>query len=271
MTYTETGVSTTIDRLLEAAIPPDGAGAGAGAGVKVTAEQLDRLDQFHLGGLGAVDRMLPSLRIGTDSTVIDVGSGLGGPARRIAELSGATVVGVDITEEYVDAARALTRRVGLEGRVSFQHSGIAEHQPTSPYDAAVTMHVQMNVADKAAWFSAIAARLGPGARLATWEVVSAGSVALTYPMPWSMDGSDSHVVSPDELLSAITSAGFSTLAWVDDTEWVKDWLAAAFGGSQPAGPGIAMLIDDGLTRVINVSSAVQSGAVQIYRGAFVKG
>jgi hypothetical protein len=67
------------------------------------------------------------------------------------------------------------------------------------------------------------------------------------------------------------SAGFSTVAWVDDTEWMKGWLAAAFGGSQPSGPGIAMLIDDGLTRVINLSAAVQSGAVQIYRGAFVKG
>ena len=261
MTYTETGVTTTIDRLLEAAALPD----------QVTAEQLDRLDQYHLGGLDAVDRLLPSLQIGTDSRVLDIGSGLGGPARRIAELSGATVVGVDITDEYVVAATALTRRLGLEDRVSFQHSDIAEHRPISPYDAAVTMHVQMNVADKAAWFSAIAARLAPGARLATWEVVSAGSASLGYPMPWSMDGSDSYVVSPNELETAITAAGFSTIEWVDETEWVKDWFAAAFSGSQPSGPGIAMLIDDGLTRVINLSTAVQSGAVQVYRGAFVKG
>jgi SAM-dependent methyltransferase len=266
MTYTETGVSTTIDRLLEAAALPD----------SVTAEQLDRLDQFHLGGLDAVDRLLPSLRIDAGSTVLDVGSGLGGPARRIAQLSGARVVGVDITEEYVEAARALTRRAGLsrrlgfEDRVSFHHIDIAEHQPISPYDAAVTMHVQMNVADKAAWFSAIAARLAPGARLATWEVVSAGSAPLTYPMPWSMDGSDSHVVPADELETAIKAAGFSTVAWVDETEWAKDWLAAAFGGSRPSGPGIAMLIDDGLTRVINLGAAVQSGAVRIYRGSFVK-
>jgi SAM-dependent methyltransferase len=261
MTYTETGVSTTVDRLLEAAALPD----------SVTAEQLDRLDQYHLGGLDAVDRLLPSLQVGSGSRVLDVGSGLGGPARRIAQLTGATVVGVDITEEYVEAARGLTRRLGLEDRVSFQHSDIAEHRPESPYDAAVTMHVQMNVADKAAWFAAIAARLAPGARLATWEVVSAGSGPLVYPMPWSMDGSDSHVVSPDELRTAITTAGFSTVAWVDETEWVKDWLTAAFGGSRPSGPGIAMLIDDGLTRVINLSAAVQSGAVQIYSGAFVQG
>jgi SAM-dependent methyltransferase len=260
MTYTETGVSTTIDRLLEAAALPD----------SVTAEQLDRLDQFHLGGLDAVDRLLPSLQIDAGSTVLDVGSGLGGPARRIAQLSGATVVGVDITEEYVEAARALSRRLGLEDRVSFHHSDITEHRPISSYDAAVTMHVQMNVADKAAWFSAIGARLAPGARLATWEVVSAGSVPLVYPMPWSMDGSDSHVVPADELETAIKAAGFSTVTWVDDTEWVKDWLAAAFGGSRPSGPGIALLIDDGLTRVINLGAAVQSGAVQIYRGAFVK-
>jgi SAM-dependent methyltransferase len=260
MTYTETGVSATIDHLLEA----------SGRSGSVTPEQLDRLDQFHVGGLDAVDRILPSLQIGAGDTVLDVGSGLGGPARRIAQLTSATVVGVDVTQEYVDAARALTERLSLDDRVSFHHGDIAEHQPTSPYDAAITMHVQMNVADKRAWYSAIASRLAPGARLATWEIVSTGQEALTYPMPWSMDGSDSHVVSPDELHAAISSVGFSTVTWVDDTEWVRQWLAAAFAGTAPAGPGIAMMLDDGLARVLNLGAAVESGAVRIYRGAFVK-
>jgi len=190
--------------------------------------------------------------------------------RRIAQLSGASVVGVDITREYVQAARDLTRRLGLEDRVSFHHGDIVEHRPASPYDAAVTMHVQMNVADKKEWYSAIASRLAPRARLATWEIVSEGEAALAYPMPWSMDGSDSHVVSTGALHTAISSAGVSPVTWVDDTQWVRERLAAAFVGAAPAGPGLVMMLDDGAARVLDLAAVLQSGGLQVYRGAFVK-
>src|SRR5438067_1632219 len=140
MTYGETDLVTAIERLAEADL-------GA-----LTQPQRDQFDQFHSGGSEAVDLLLPGLQLTSHMTVLDVGSGFGGPARQVARASGCTVVGVDITSAYVDAAQALTRAAGLDGQVSFFCSDIASFERTD-FDAAYTMHVQMNVADKSSFFT----------------------------------------------------------------------------------------------------------------------
>lgn len=126
MTYTETGLVASIERL---------AGGDLSA---LTQEQWDRIDQFHAGGPEAVERMLPGLRAAPGMTVLDVGSGFGGPARQIARSSGCEVVGVDITPAYVEAAGALTRAAGLAGQVSFVRSDIAALDRYG-FDAAFTL------------------------------------------------------------------------------------------------------------------------------------
>ena len=168
MTYTETDLAATIEQL---------AGDELAA---LTQPQLDGIDQFHGGGAEAVDRLLPSLGITPAMTVLDVGSGLGGPARQVARSTGCTVVGVDITQSYVDAARALTDAAGLSGQVDFICADIARVERRD-FDAAYTMHVQMNVADKLAFFTGIAGRLRPGARLATFEVCRSGPDNPVFP------------------------------------------------------------------------------------------
>src|SRR6266540_4188661 len=110
MTYTETDLVATIERL---------AGADLAA---LTQPQRDQLDQFHSGGSEAVDRLLPSLRLTAAMTVLDIGSGLGGPARQIAHSSGCTVVGLDITRRLRPGARFATFEVCLTGAT----------QPTPP-------------------------------------------------------------------------------------------------------------------------------------------
>ncbi len=166
MTYTETELVGEIERL---------AGADLAA---LTQPQRDQFDQFHSGGSEAVDRLLPSLQLAPGMVVLDVGSGLGGPARQIARGSGCTVVGVDITSAYVDTAQALTRTAGLDNHVSFICSDIAALDRDG-FDAAYTMHVQMNVADKEAFFAEIARRLRPWARFATFEICVNGATQPT--------------------------------------------------------------------------------------------
>ncbi|MEU0495899.1 methyltransferase domain-containing protein [Mycobacterium sp. NPDC006124] len=244
-----------------------------------TPEQTGLLDQYHAGGVGAVDELIPSLALSPGDLVIDVGSGFGGPARRIAEQTSATVVGVDITAGYVEAAQTLSLRMGYGDRVRFQHAAItalsADHMMElgveRRFDAAITMHVQMNVDDKYGWFSAIARLLVPGARLAVWEVCTTTGQQPPWPMPWSLDGTDSFLSTPHELEQAIRSAGFTTVAWEDQTAWVNDWSAATLGDDAPRPDLILpMLIDDGMTRVVNFSTALRDGTLTVMRGAFVK-
>jgi SAM-dependent methyltransferase len=260
MTYTETAIEQTIDRMLSEHPDLDASADGA----------LDNLDQFHIGGAAAVDLLIPTLALTASDVVLDVGSGFGGPARHIARRTGNRVVGIDITPAYVDAARSLTDRAQLGDRVSFETADIASYQPEAQFQAAITMHVQMNVADKVSWFSHIAAQLDAGARLAVWEVCRAGEDQLPWPMPWSLDGSDSFLTDAGSLRRDIEQAGFSTIEWTKASGWVQDWMVKTMGGGPPAGPALSMLLDDGYTRIVNYAGALSTGAVDVWRGCFSK-
>jgi SAM-dependent methyltransferase len=260
MTYEERAVGQTIGRLLSEhpGVNPSADGA------------LDNLDQFHLGGPGATDLLIESLALRTGDRVLDIGSGFGGPARQIARRTGNHVTGIDITPAYVDAASDLTGMTGLSDRVEFRVADIAAFEPDPLFQAAVTMHVQMNVQDKAAWFGHAARCLVPGARLATWEVCQPRPGNLSWPMPWSLDGTDSFVVSAESLRAAIEQGGFAAAEWTNETAWVQAWISKTFADGPPAGPALPMLLDDGYTRVINAAAALAVGSLEIWRGTFTR-
>jgi len=275
MTYAETTVGQTIGRLLSEQPGLDLSADGA----------LDGLDQFHLGGAAATDLLIGRLGLAPGDRVLDVGSGFGGPARQIARRTGARVTGIDITPAYVDAARDLAARTGLRDLVDFQVADVATFEPDPPFQAAITMHVQMNVQDKAAWFAQIARCLAPGAPLAVWEICQprpAGQPwptqpwptqprpALSWPMPWSLDGTDSFVAPAGSLRASIEQGGFTTTEWTNETAWVQAWITKSFANGLPAGPALPMLLDDGYTRVINAAAAIGDGSLEIWRGAFTR-
>jgi len=260
MTYAETALAQTISRLLNEHPELDASTDGA----------LDNLDQFHIGGAEAVDLLIPTLALADKDVVLDVGSGFGGPARQIARRTGNRVIGIDIAAAYVDAARDLTRKAMLGDLVEFEHASIATFQPETHFQAAITMHVQMNVRDKLSWFESIGRHLAPGARLAIWEVCQPCRHELSWPMPWSLDGSDSFVVNADSLRATVEQAGFSTIEWSQQSSWVQAWISKTFGGGLPTGPALPMLLDDGYTRLINFVTALADGALDVWRGSFTK-
>lgn len=260
MTYAETAVDQTISRLLSEHPDLDASTDGA----------LDNLDQFHIGGADAVDLLIPTLALADTDVVLDVGSGFGGPARQIARRTGNRVIGIDITPAYVDAARDLTERAMLQNLVEFEAADIATFRSETHFQAAITMHVQMNVQDKVSWFEHIGRRLAPGARLAIWEPCDPRRHELSWPMPWSLDGSDSFVVDAESLRTAVEQAGFSTIEWTQQSTWVQAWISKTMGGGLPTGPALPMLLDDGYTRVINYATALTNGTLDVWRGCFTK-
>jgi sarcosine/dimethylglycine N-methyltransferase len=257
MTYSETDLVASIERLAGNEL------------AELTQEQRDQFDQFHSGGREAVERILPSLHLATGMTVLDVGSGLGGPARQVARSTGCTVVGVDLTPAYVDAAQALTFAAGLAEQVRFFCGDIGTFDRTG-FDAAYTMHVQMNVADKKTFFTEIGRRLRPGAHVATFEICRSGDIEPTPPLPWTLDGTDSFLATSDELRDTIQSSGFELLEWVDETAWVRQWFED-LGARVAAGPPhvtLPALLTDGMTRMLNLAVAVTTGVVTVHRGSF---
>jgi len=228
--------STTIVERMMAAV------AATGATGPLTADRLFPYDQLHGRELLATRDHVPRLAAQPGWRVLDIGSGIGGPARYIAATTGASVTGIDLTPALVEAATELSERVGLGALVQFQ-LGNAEAMPFADhsFDAAICFYVGMNLPDKAAVLAEAHRVLKPGARLLWTQVVSGNGEAI-YPLPWAATAAVSHVGPPEQLRQAMLDAGFAVLDWADETDaHVELAKAGAASGMVPTQEHLSVL------------------------------
>ncbi|CDX29798.1 Methyltransferase type 11 [Mesorhizobium sp. ORS 3359] len=204
-------------------------------------EQLATLDQFHTRGLAATAELANLAVITADMSVLDVGSGVGGPARFLAAAHGCEVTGVDLSEPFVEAARYLTARTGQDGKVSFETgSALALPFEDGRFDAALLQHVAMNIADRPLLYREIRRVLKPGGKFATFDVVLNGGDPL-YPVPWAKTPGESFLLTAEATCEAVEAAGFGTLVRRDDTAMAKAWFAELrASGPPPLNLGVVM-------------------------------
>jgi SAM-dependent methyltransferase len=181
-------------------------------------EDLAPVDQFHTHGKKATLDLARRAGITAGMRVLDVGGGLGGPARTLASVFGCTVEVLDITEEFCRAGAALTVRTGLSDLVSFrQGSALDMPYPDGSFDVVWTQHSSMNIPDKERLYQEIHRVLRPGGRLALHEILTGPTSPIHFPVPWARDPSISHLQPPETIRALITTTGFTELAWVDET------------------------------------------------------
>jgi ubiquinone/menaquinone biosynthesis C-methylase UbiE len=205
---------------------------------RLSIDDLGGLDEFHLRGREATLSLARRLSLAGGERVLDIGSGIGGPARRLASLAAVDVVGVDLTPAYVDLANALSRLVGLEARVRFEVAdALSLPFPDARFDVAWTQHVQMNIADKDRFLAEIFRVLVPGGRLALYDILQGPGGEVAYPMPWASHPSMSHLATPGAFRAAMERAGFVVESWEDVTATCRDWAARRYGAPPP--PNVA--------------------------------
>src|ERR1700712_4913527 len=184
-----------------------------GAGVDVDAlqvEDLGGLDQLHAGFIPATEHLLDVLDLSESSRVLDVGAGLGGPARWAAQRSGCHVTGIDLSPDFVDVATKLTARVGLSDRVTFDEgSATAMPYDDGAFDRAMLNHVGMNIPAKDQVFAEVRRVLEPDGLFAVYEQMRVGDGELTYPLPWAEDESSSFVETRQTYAELLQAAGFA--------------------------------------------------------------
>lgn len=214
--YRATGLTGRL-KIALAALGPEGQ--------QLTPQQLAALDQFHTRALAATAELGKLAGVTAGMSVLDIGSGIGGPARFLAATCGCQVTGVDLSEPFVDAARYLTERTGQRGQVSFETASALELPfDTGRFDVALLQHVAMNISDRSRLYREIRRVLKSGGRLAIFDVVLNGGEPH-YPVPWARTPATSFLLTADATRAAIEPAGFRTLAWHDDTEAAKAWIA----------------------------------------------
>jgi len=196
-------------------------GALAAAGCDVDALTVDDLapaDHFHGGGKAATDRLARLAGIRPGMRVLDVGGGLGGPARTLATTCGAHVIVVDATESFVRAGAALTTRLGLADRVEHRvGDALALDVPAASFDVVWTQNSGMNIADKERLYSSFARAVRPGGVLATQEPMAGPVQPVIFPVMWARDASSSFLRTPAAMRALMEAAGFRVRVWDDVT------------------------------------------------------
>jgi sarcosine/dimethylglycine N-methyltransferase len=221
----------------------------APGGAPLTMEQTAGFDDFHTAGRMATVRMGELLAPGPDDTVLDAGSGLGGPARYLAHRFGCRVVGLDVTPDFVAIGNLLSARIGLEDRVELRVGDITDIDlPDGSVDHCWTQHVAMNIEDREGLYREIRRVLRPGGRFALFDVIDGGGGELILPVPWATKPEHSHLVTRNRLRALLEGAGFRIDIWDDPTaelvEVLRGMLAGPPPGAEPPVLNPSLFIDD---------------------------
>jgi sarcosine/dimethylglycine N-methyltransferase len=206
--------------------------------------------------------------------VLDIGSGVGGPARFLAATYGCQVRGVDLSKPFVDAACYLTERTGLSGQVTFQTaSALKLPFDDGRFDVVLLQHVAMNISDRPRLYREIRRVLKPGSRFATYDVVLKGGEPHDpvphYPVPWARTPATSFLRTADETRQAVEAAGFRTLVWQDDTKAAKAWITEYRASGPLPSPNLAVVMGPDFAQwSVNLRRNLMEGSIGILTAVF---
>ena len=206
---------------LNAALAEDGADP-----LRPTLDALAPYDHFHGRGLEATTEIAARVQPRPADHILDIGSGIGGPARHFAAHFGCRVSGIDLTPEFCAVASHLSRQLGLAQKTEF-HVGDALAMPfaDASFDGAYSMNVSMNIADKAAFYREIRRVLKPGAWLLLSEIARGNGGEMDFPTPWASSAAGSFLCTPDETRQGLAEAGFEVLHLHSTLEQAREFGA----------------------------------------------
>lgn len=240
---------------------------------QVTIEQLAPLDNFHAFGTVGTLELGRRAQIASDDSVLDVGGGVGGPARMLASQYGCHVTVLDLTPEFCEAGETLTRWTKLSDRVSFVCASALEMPfEDASFDVVWTQHAVMNIADKPRLYQEIHRVLRPGGRFALFDTLAGPIQPLVFPVPWANTPDYSFLLSPDETRALITSAGFVERDWLEGRELaaILENAASATTGpdGRPRGAPAFLMGPEGQLKIENATLNTKEGRIILGMGIF---
>jgi len=215
--YGSIGITARILTALRAVNGPD---------VRITPDTLAPIDHFHGKGEVATDELAALLQPKASDHLLDIGCGIGGPARWIAAKYGCRVTGVDQAPEFCEAARELNSLCGVADRVKILHgSALSLLLPDNSFDRAYSHAALMNISDKRGVFREAFRVLRPGGSLALSLAGTGTAGQPHYPLPWATTPEISFLATPDEIRGDLLAAGFQIVILHDTAAAVAASLA----------------------------------------------
>ena len=232
------------------------------------------VDEFHVRGAAVSKELAENLDL-KGAKVLDVGCGLGGPCRMLAEEYSCQVTGLDLSNEYVRTAKELSKLLKLNNKTSFIQ-GDATSLPfgDNTFDVIWTQHVQMNIPNKEKFYSEISRVLKPGGHFLYYDILKKGDGEVNYPMPWASTSDISFLFKEKEMDNFLTQFGLTKEQSNDQTRYGVDYLNALFAKLKEFGPpkiGLnALMGETTKPKLINLLGHLKSGELELKSGVYKK-
>ena len=237
-------------------------------------DDLAPIDEFHTRGKESTIEIANLAQLQSHHNVLDVGCGLGGSARYIANEFGCSVMGVDLTDEYIDVANQLTEFVNLSDKVSFKQANALELPFSSDnFDVVWTEHTQMNISDKGKFYGELSRVLKPKGRLVFHDIFGTNN-APHYPTPWAEHGSLSSLCTQEEAREAIEKSNLAVDKWIDKSKLSMEFFKAMINKAETSGPpplGFHLLMGKtAKEKLLNQARNLEENRVTVVQGTALK-
>jgi len=240
----------------------------------ITREDIAGADEFHVRGAAVSKELAESIDLHHKS-VLDIGCGLGGPCRMLAEIYNCTTSGIDLSSEYIRTAEKLSQLVKLDSKTRFvQGDATALPFKDASFDVAWTQHVQMNVPDKQKFYSEINRVLKPGGFFLYYEILKNSADRVSYPMPWATSEDHSFLFRNNDMDSILTGLGFTKVSSNDQTQAGIAFFEGMFATVKEFGPpkiGLNVLMGETTQpKLLNLLEHLKSASLMLESGVYKK-
>ena len=241
---------------------------------EVTRSNLSGVDEFHIRGI-EVSNELANLTNLRNKKVLDIGSGLGGPCRMLADQYNCDAYGIDLSTDYIETAKKLSDLVTVNGTTKFS-VGDALNLPfkDKSFDVVWTQHVQMNIKDKFRFYSEINRVLSEDGMFIYYDIFQHDPIEINYPVPWANNSSVSFLQTIENMEANLGGLGFVKHHTTNQTDKGLEFLENVMHSNKLTNSntiGLNILLGNRTEEKFNnLLNALQCGKIELQSGIYNK-